>query len=360
MAVVALIGPAPEQSHLAVAFDQFEHVVVPIAIAPEVEGQLGPAIAALACDLVIVEIDARIGLNRPVVDLWRWVEQAQMPRVIVVSGIGGERADFDDLTTLAQHLLEAEALATRLPVFDDDHHAVASLNLTNLVIHSALGIHPSESGHQQVVGGARSELLAALATVVTDDEHAMRLLGAAARVGQEPDDAGVVSLPMPVVGVPNGGAGVPNDPVWDVSTALADAVAHGAIVPILAATAENAWCTDIDHWVTSISADAAQRLVLRNEAGEPVSAAASVVLHSQGRQVLVRTLQGTPREGSAMLTAPGLGRDQTPEPFRAWPTHVTELQHLGAGCWHLRSEIQAEAGDALVGSHTWVQPLPLF
>lgn len=351
MAVIALIAPDPKASSLLESLGEQGHMVIPIAPAPDVEGQLGPGVAALACDFVLVEISARIGIDQAVVEVWQWVEQAQMPRAVVVSGLAEGFADFDDLVALAQRLFNSEAVAVRLPVYDDDHHAVASLDVSTLLIHDESGTRPSEEGHRSVSAGSRSELCAALAAVVPDDDLASELL--AATIETEGDSAGgVVLLPTPMVGPPDGA-------VKDVSTAVTEAIGEGSLVPVVAATTENAWTADVSRWVRSETQGPTQRLLYRDCDDNPTVSGVAVVLASQGRGALVRCLSGSVQQGEALLTAPGMGRNHTPTPFRAWPTYVTNARELGDNCWDVRSEIQAEAGDALVDSPTWVVPLPV-
>lgn len=352
MAVVAVIGPNPQASSLLDALQDGGHVAVPIAPAREVEGQLGPGVAALACDFVLAEVSAAVGIDQPLADLWQWVEQAQMPRAVVVSGLAAGLADFEDLSALAQRLLNPEALATRLPVYDDDHRTVASLDVSTLLIHDGSGTRTSEAGHRSVIAGFRSEMFAALAAIVPDDQLAQQLLAATIENDDDTEGSGVVRLPIPTVGPPEGN-------VWDVSAAVTAGVAEGALVPIVAATSDHAWAADVHLWVQSIAQGPTERLLLRDCDGNPTTSVAGVVLATQGRRVLLRSLNGSPHEGEAMLTAPGMGQNLAPTPFRAWPTYVTNAREMGADCWDVRSEIQAEPGDALAGSHTWIVPLPM-
>jgi hypothetical protein len=351
MPVVAVLTLDSERSQLARLLTESGYLAVAISPKPVREGQLGPLIAALACDFAVADVDAAVGIDPALVDLWHLVSSAQMPRAIAIAGLAPGRADFDDLAVLVQRILEDEAVPTRLPVFDDAETSVASLDLATWKLHTATGLTETESGHRDVGGGARSELLVALATVVAEDDQALMMLETASQYDEPDSPVGLVTMGMPTVGVPL-------DDQLDVSAEVTAGCADGVLVPIVAVTMEAGWLEDVRRWASAVTSRPEDRLVLRDINGLPAVEDLTVVLASKGHELLVRAGRASIRQGPALLTAPGVGHDNMASPFRAWPTYVGQPVAAGEQCWRVHSEIHAESGDAVMPSHIWVAPLP--
>lgn len=360
--VVGLLGPAVQTSDLGDRLRRSGNTVVPVALTHGAESVASASVALLACDLVVAELPAAIGLDERTAQLWDRLSFIGMPRVVVISGLREGLADYDDLAAIAQRVLGEDAVPVRLPVFDDDDQPVASLDLCRAVLDTQTGTIPAEQGHLSVAAGDLSALLSMVAALVADDAAAQEYLALLETMASSeedqpgaPDTAGVIHLGMPVPRQQP--SAVPQRLVGDV----AQAVGEGLLIPIVADTAESGWLGDVATWsaTDSIPAD---RLVRRDVDGDPTEGWAGVVLAVDGETALLRPVYGRIETGYALITAVGSDATGAPVPHRAWPT---ELQPLGGPQgiaddeteprWWSTS-VRMSVGDTVASGHVWLVP----
>lgn len=361
---VAVLGPSPGNSTLPGHLATQGITSVPLPPASSPESRAAAVVAALACDLVALELPAGVGIDAGTPQVWQWLASAGMPRMVVVTGLGDGSADFDDLVAIAQRVLGEDCVPVRLPVFDDDERPAASLDLSRGLLDTLQGQMQAETGHLTVAAGDLSALLSALSTTVPDDatatEYLSRLHGLDEQLPGEPPVGGAVHLGMPQVG--HGGSALPKRMPGDV----ADAVHEGLLAPIVAATGEGAWVRDAAKWGQSTTTPA-DRLVRRDVHGEPTGGWAGVVLASAGDSALIRPVYGEPEPGYALITAVGSDRAGAPVPHRAWPTELGPWGEAGQrhateppgaprrpGWWS--TTVRMAAGDTVAQAHVWLIP----
>ena len=354
--VVALLGPAVSDSVLTARLSQAGAVAVPLTTPTTAEDRAAVVIAALACDLAVLDLPASLGLDSQTPLLWERLGSAGLPRVVVVSGLDAATADFDDLAAIAQRVLGEDSIPVRLPVFDDDGHTpVASLDLARATLNTADGAVPAEDAHLEVAAGDLSALLSVVAATVPDDAAAddyMRLLGryAEASAPRAPESDGTTMLGMPA---PGRTGGLPSRLPRDV----ASAVAEGTLVPIVADTAEGAWVDELGAWAADAGTPA-DRLVRRDADGTPADGWAAVVLALSGGQAMVRPVYGTPGAGYALITAVGSDVEGAAVPHRAWPTELNPAdgtdEQPGISWW--TSAVRMSVGDTVASGHAWLVP----
>lgn len=332
-------------------------IVLPNPQTPE--AQAATLIAALSCDLVVVELPAAMGLDAQTPRVWELLGLAGIPRVIVVAGLGAETADFDDIAAIAQRVLGEDAVPVRLPVLDDDEQPVASFDLCRGVIDTQAGQVPAETGHLTVAAADLSALLSVVAATVLDDSAAatyVELLAHIAARDEPPNPPGsgtTMHLGMPTFGPAQ--SRLPERLAKDV----ADAVGEGLLTPIVAHTAEEAWLHDLRDWSQS-GATPSDRLVRRDAEGEPADGWAAVVLAIDGETALIRPVFGQVVAGFALITAVGSDEAGSPVPHRAWPTELTPVgdapqgQDTDARWW--ATTVRMSVGDTVASGHVWLVP----
>ena len=382
--VVAILGPAVQRTDLVSRIRQAGATAVPLVAARGSDGEAAALVAALACDLVVVELAASVGLDGQTPRIWERLGFAGMPRVVVVSGLGAGATDFDDLAAIAQRVLGEDAVPVRLPVFDDDEKPVASLDLRSAVVETPTGPFPAEAGHLTVAAGDLSALVSVVAASVVDDDAAANYIMLLAELANDADQSaaapevgeanqagitspsGTIHLGMP--GVPHSGAEPPLRAAADQGATLpaglgadvADAVSEGLLCPIVVDTPDGGWLRDIHAWGMTASSPA-DRLVRRDAHNDPTDGWAGVVLAVDGETALLRPVFGSIEAGYALITAVGCDEDSTPVPHRAWPTDLRPIgDHPDDGDHHTprwwATTVRMSVGDTVAGRHVWLVP----
>ena len=323
-------------------------------------------IAALACDLAVVELPAPVGLDAQTPHVWELLGVAGLPRAVVVSRLGAATADFDDIAAIAQRMLGEECVAVRLPVFDDDDSPAASLDLTRGVLDTVQGQVAAEGAHLTVAAGDLSALLSVMAAAVPDDVAAGRYIELLAKYSDQPQlqqsDTGTsILLGMP--SLPDAPAGLPSQLASDVAAV----VSEGLLVPIVADSPEGAWVHDLAAWTAGGGAPE-DRLVRRDADGQPTDGWAGVVLAVVDETALIRPVYGAPAAGYALITAVGSDADGTPVPHRAWPTELALLADgpapdgpapdgpaTDSPQWWATT-VRMSVGDTVASGHVWLVP----
>lgn len=368
--IVGLLGPAVHTSDLIDRLREAGATVVPVSVGQAGDEEVAAVVALLACDLVVAEIPAALGLDANTPRLWERLSYHGIPRVIVLSGLQEGLADYDDLAAIAQRVLGEDATPVRLPVFDDDDRPVASLDLSRAVLDTPQGTIPAESGHLSVAAGDLSALLSVVAATVADDTAAEQYVKMIEQMGgDDPDQAGeAIDLASSDVSVGGGSINLgmpgrrPDEPgvPQRLGEDVADAVREGLLSPIVADTPEGAWLQDLHAW-SAQGPQPADRLVRRDAEGDPADGWAGVVLTVNGDSALIRPVFGEVEEGYALITSAGSDEAGRPVPHRAWPTSLetddSGAQDRGDGRprkW--TTTVRMSVGDTVSGAHVWLLP----
>ena len=130
------------------------------------------------CDLAIFLIDPSMGIDSPTIANWEALNESMPPRMVVVTGIENQEADFDDAVLLANRVLDV-TVTPFLVLHDDDGEPVALISLSDLQIRdystNPPTISESDPEHKTLVSDFQSEYLAAL-EVMGEDGFAAGLM----------------------------------------------------------------------------------------------------------------------------------------------------------------------------------------
>ena len=136
----------------------------PENIAHEFAGVMNPGDPS-ECDLAIFVINPATGIDPESIAQWESLNDAMVPRLVVVTGLDNPQADFDDAVLLANRVFDL-MVTPYLVLHDDSGVACALISLEEMKIYdySTLPpkILPSEPEHETLVHEFRSEYLAAL------------------------------------------------------------------------------------------------------------------------------------------------------------------------------------------------------
>lgn len=114
------------------------------------------------CDMAIFAINPGIGMDAQSIAQWEALDDAMVPRLIVVTGLDNSENDFDDAVMLANRLFD-QTLTPYLVLHDDSGVACALIGLEDLCIRD-YSTHPptirdSDEEHKTLVGEFRAEYL---------------------------------------------------------------------------------------------------------------------------------------------------------------------------------------------------------
>lgn len=158
--------PIPDsRGKSAVRIHVFGHSTAnPEGIAREFGGTTNPADPS-DCDLAIFVINPSTGIDPESIAQWEALNDAMVPRLIVVTGLENQEADFDDAVMLANRVFDL-AVTPYLVLHDEAGIACALISLEEMTIldYSSFPpqILPSEPEHHTLVEEFRSEYMAAL------------------------------------------------------------------------------------------------------------------------------------------------------------------------------------------------------
>lgn len=152
-----------------------------IAVFAHISAQPG-ALAELFGATVAVEVDSDLslaifainpsaGINQETIDLWHQVSEFQIPRLLLVVGLDGSEADFDDAVLVANRVLDS-VVTPYLVLHGDNGEPIALISLQTLRIRDYSTNPPterdSEDEHREIVRDFRSEYLEATEELGTD------------------------------------------------------------------------------------------------------------------------------------------------------------------------------------------------
>ena len=147
----------------------------------EIAHRIGGEVLAHAsedCDLAIFLIDPSLGIDGQSIENWEALNESMPPRMVVVTGIENQEADFDDAVLLANRVLDV-TVTPFLVLHDDNGEPVALISLPDLKIRdystNPPTISESDPEHKTLVLDFQREYLAAL-EVMGEDGFAAGLM----------------------------------------------------------------------------------------------------------------------------------------------------------------------------------------
>jgi len=158
--------PIPDSTGIsAVRIHVFGHASAdPEKIALEFGGTTNPDDPS-DCDVAIFVINPSTGIDPESIAQWEALNDAMVPRLIIVTGLENQQADFDDAVMLANRVFDL-TVTPYLVLHDEEGVACALISLEDMKIldYSTFPpkILPSEPEHQTLVEEFRSEYMAAL------------------------------------------------------------------------------------------------------------------------------------------------------------------------------------------------------
>lgn len=123
---------------------------------------LVPEQTSPVADLAIFAIDPSAGIDQMTIDQWSELDEFQIPRLVVVTGLEKQEADFDDAVMIANRVFD-QMITPFLVLHDDAGYPAALISLQDLTIinyeSQPPSKDPSEPEHQTLVQEFRDEYL---------------------------------------------------------------------------------------------------------------------------------------------------------------------------------------------------------
>ena len=117
-------------------------------------------------DLAIFAINPSAGIDQATIDLWRALDDSQVPRLVVVTGLDGMELDFEDAVMVANRVFD-QLVTPYLVLHGDDGLPAALIRLEDqkIINYSTLPptLEESESEHQELIQEFRSEYMEQIA-----------------------------------------------------------------------------------------------------------------------------------------------------------------------------------------------------
>lgn len=122
-------------------------------------------------DLAIFAIDPSAGIDQHTIDVWRSLDEYQVPRLVVVTHLEKLEADFDDAVMIATRVFD-QMITPYLVLHDDAGAPAALIGLADLQIidysSNPVAIKNCEEEHETLVQEFREEYLELLEAVGED------------------------------------------------------------------------------------------------------------------------------------------------------------------------------------------------
>jgi hypothetical protein len=113
-------------------------------------------------DLAIFAIDPAAGIDQQTIEQWEQLDEFQIPRLVVVTGLEKQEADFDDAVMIANRVFD-QMITPFLVLHDDAGAPIALISLDDLTITNYSDNPPSKTAsepeHQTLVQEFRDEFL---------------------------------------------------------------------------------------------------------------------------------------------------------------------------------------------------------
>lgn len=113
-------------------------------------------------DLAIFAINPSTGIDQKTIELWQALDEFQLPRLIVVTALQLQEADFDDAVMLANRVFD-QVLTPFLVLHDEPGAPIALIAMADLMIYNYSTnpptSHMSDPEHKTLVQEFRDEYL---------------------------------------------------------------------------------------------------------------------------------------------------------------------------------------------------------
>jgi hypothetical protein len=133
----------------------------PAAIAQTFSGQYS-AIPISESDVAIFAINPSAGIDQETIDTWAALDDFQIPRLVVVTGLDGQELDFEDAVMVANRVFD-QLVTPYLVLHDDVGSPAALIRLEDLTIldysTKPMSIRPCDPEHEDLVKEFRDEYL---------------------------------------------------------------------------------------------------------------------------------------------------------------------------------------------------------
>ncbi len=139
----------------------------PEAVARRFGGRVMDSIdPQMACAIFV--INPAMGIDQVTIDLWHGIDEFQTPRIVVVTALENQEADFDDAVMLANRVFDHVA-TPYLVLHDDAGIPCALISLATMRVTDYATIPPLESAcepeHETLVQEFRDEYLELLTSM---------------------------------------------------------------------------------------------------------------------------------------------------------------------------------------------------
>ena len=139
----------------------------PEAVARRFGGRVMDSIdPQMACAIFV--INPAMGIDQTTIDLWHGIDEYQTPRIVVVTALENQEADFDDAVMLANRVFDHVA-TPYLVLHDDAGIPCALISLASMRVTDYATIPPLESAcepeHETLVQEFRDEYLELLTSM---------------------------------------------------------------------------------------------------------------------------------------------------------------------------------------------------
>jgi hypothetical protein len=142
----------------------------PAALAGELGGVVAEEIDS-GIDLAIFAVNPAAGIDQSTIDLWHQVSEFQIPRLLLVVGLEGSEADFDDAVLVANRVLDP-VVTPFLVLHGDNGEPVALISMETLDIRDYATnpptIRTSDPEHEELVKEFRAEYLDSIQDLGSD------------------------------------------------------------------------------------------------------------------------------------------------------------------------------------------------
>lgn len=133
----------------------------PISVAQKFGGRHSH-VAHSESDLAIFVINPATGIDQRTIELWQSLDEYQLPRLVVVTQLQFQEADFDDAVMLANRVFN-QMLTPFLVLHDEPGAPIALISLQDLTIFdystTPVTSHTSDTEHETLVQEFREEFL---------------------------------------------------------------------------------------------------------------------------------------------------------------------------------------------------------
>ncbi|CAB4332862.1 MAG: hypothetical protein F2851_01695 [Actinobacteria bacterium] len=113
-------------------------------------------------DVAIFAINPSAGIDQETIDIWAALDDFQIPRLVVVTGLDGQELDFEDAVMVANRVFD-QLVTPYLVLHDDVGSPAALIRLEDLSIldysTKPMTVKPCDPEHEELVKEFRDEFL---------------------------------------------------------------------------------------------------------------------------------------------------------------------------------------------------------